>query len=177
MDNTVKLPRFGEIILESLDWDYKYGKYIFGYEFNGKSVDLDVQFKEVNDDNLKKVTEALIDLDRLEKIASDSIAEDFSNGGGVEYYINEWNEDILGQIFTEEELEAYISDTDKNISMEERLLSKLRLVRVGIYAESEDSFVVMDYAFGYDMDKGFRDNMLVVKMDKNYKVCDISTEG
>ena len=97
--------------------------------------------------------------------------------GEAQYYINEWNEDIFGQIFTQEEFEEFIQDTDKENTIEERLLSKLRLVRFGVYAESEDSFVTMDYAFGYDIDKGFRDNMLIVKLNQDYKVCELVTEG
>jgi len=34
-----------------------------------------------------------------------------------------------------------------------------------------------DYAFGYDYEKGFRDDMLVVKLDEKYEVLEITNEG
>lgn len=173
----IELPLFGNIILENTDWEYKYNSCLRGYKFNGNPVDLDVNFIEVTEDNINKVSNALSSLKKLNKIGIESFTHDFEEAGETKSYIEEWNGDIFGQIFSEEEFENFIKDTNADKSIEERLLSKLRLVRMGIYAESDDSFVVMDYAFGYEMDKGFRDNMLVVKLSQNHKVCEITSEG
>jgi len=173
----IELPIFGNIALENTDWEYKYCSRLRGYEFNGNPVDLDVNFIDVTDENVKKVSKALNDLEKLNKIGIESLMQDFEEAGEAQSYIAFWNGDIFGQIFSQEEFEEFIQDTDREKSVEERLLSKLRLVRFGVYAESEDSFVTMDYAFGYDIDKGFRDNMLIVKLNQNYEVCEIVMEG
>ena len=173
----IELPIFGNIALENTDWEYKYCSSLWGYEFNGNPVDLDVNFIDVTDENVKKVSKALNDLEKLNKIGIESFMQDFEEAGEAQSYITFWNEDVFGQIFSQEEFEEFIQDTDREKSVEERLLSKLRLVRFGVYAESEDSFVTMDYAFGYDIDKGFRDNMLIVKLNQNYEVCEIVMEG
>lgn len=174
---SIELPLFGKVTLENTNWEYKYRYGIWEYNFNENPIDLDVNFIEVTDDTIEQVSRALNDLEMLNKIGIESFSRDFEEGGETESYIEEWNGDIFGQIFTEDEFEEFIKGTDKEKSIEERLLSKLKLVRFGVYAESEDSFVTMDYAFGYDMDKGFRDDMLVVKLNRNYEVCDISNEG
>ena len=174
---SIELPILGKITLENADWEYKYNSHLFGREINGNLVDLDVNFIEVTEENIEKVSNALNDLKKLKEIGIESLMRDYEEAGETQYYIKEWNEDIFGQIFTEEEFEEFIKDTDKEKSIEERLLSKLILVRFGVYAESKDSFVTMDYAFGYDIDKGFRDNMLIVKLDQDYVACEIVMEG
>ena len=173
----IELPIFGNITLKNVNWEYKYQSDLQGYEFNGNPVDLGVNFIEVTEDSVNKVSKALNSLEELNKIGIESFMRDFAEKGETQYYIEEWNGDIFAQIFSEEELEDFIKDTDCEKNIEERLLSKLRLVGLGIYAESDDAFVVMDYAFGYEIDKGFRDDMLVVKLNQEYEVCDISNEG
>ena len=173
----IELPIFGSITVENSDSTYKYGSHLWGYQYNGNIVDLDVNFVEVTEENVQKVSKALNDLQEINKIGIESLMRDFEEAGEAEYYIREWKDDIFGQLFTSEEFEAFIQDTDKEKSVEERLLSKLRLVRLGVYAESADSFVTLDYAFGYDIDKGFRDDMLIVKLNQDYEVCEITTEG
>ena len=81
------------------------------------------------------------------------------------------------QILHKKEFQVFMSDTNSKLNIDDRLLSKLRIVRFGIYAESETNFITLDYAFGYEMEDGFRDNLLVVKLDKKFKIIDISTEG
>lgn len=173
----IELPLFGNITLKNSDWKYKYESSLRGYEFNGNTIDLDVHFIEVTEENVKNVGQALSDLEKLNKIGFESISHNFEEEGESKSYIEEWNEDIFGQILSEEEFEEFLKDTDSEKRIEERLLSKLRLVRLGIYAESEDDFVTMDFAFGYDIDKGFRDHMLIVKLNQDSEISEIVTEG
>ena len=92
-------------------------------------------------------------------------------------YIEEWNEDGFEQVFEEGEFEKFIKDTNTEDSIEKRLLSLLRIVRIGFYTDSEKSFTVLDFAFGYEHDQGFRDDMVVVSLDKKYEVTDVTSEG
>lgn len=171
----IELPIFGRIKLSKETW---YNDAInWEYNFEGMLIDLDVTFKGIDTQKILKVSTTLNNLTKIHKIGKVAIQEDFEKGETVKEYIQEWKEDIFLQIFTSEEFEEFISDTDKEKSIAKRLLSKIRIVRIGIYAESKNSFVTMDFAFGYDDDKGFREDMIVVTLNPNLEVTDICTEG
>jgi hypothetical protein len=53
----------------------------------------------------------------------------------------------------------------------------IRIVRIGIYAESEESFIIMDFAFGYEQERGFRDDMIAISLNPDYQITDIDTAG
>jgi hypothetical protein len=138
---------------------------------------LDAHFKSLAPEDVAKASRALSDLERLNGIGAAAIAADFRTGGEAAYYIREWAEEIFPQLFSDEELREYLSGTDENAPLAERLLAKLRLVRFGVYVGAEDGFVTMDYAFGYELERGFRDDMLIVKLNERYEVTEIVTEG
>ena len=52
----IELPIFGSIALDNTDWEYKYNSHLQGYKFNGNPVDLDVNFKEVTEKNVNRVS-------------------------------------------------------------------------------------------------------------------------
>ena len=64
----IEFPILGNITLENTDWEYKYTCGLQEYEFDGNPVDLDVNFIEVTEENVKKVSKALNDLKKLNKI-------------------------------------------------------------------------------------------------------------
>jgi len=64
----IELPIFGSIALDNADWEYKYNSHLRGYKFNGNPVDLDVNFKEVTEKNVNRVSNALNDLPEIDKI-------------------------------------------------------------------------------------------------------------
>lgn len=175
----IELPIFGKIKLTEEDSEYKYQARKWKYSFKETPIDLDVHFKEINAPNTQEVASALNNLTSIHKTGKNAFQKDFQEGETVKEYIEEWKEDIFLQIFNEAEFKEFISDTDKEKSIAERLLSKIRIVRIGIYAESENSFIIMDFAFGYDHnhDKGFREDMIVVSLNPNLEVTDICTEG
>lgn len=172
---TIVLPIFGKIELKNIDSEYE--ALIYAYDCEDVIIDLDVHFKELDPININSVSKVLEELNLVIKIGAKIIFTNFFNDGVAKKYIEEWNEDIFEQIFSQKEFDAFVFNTDKNKSIEERLLSLIRLVRVGIYTESDNSFIILDYAFGYDIDKGFRDDMLVIKLNIDYKFLEITTEG
>ena len=174
----IELPIFGKIELENTDyWEYKYEASLWAYAFGELSIDIDVHFKELNAVNIDKVSWALNDIKKINEMGRVAYSTDFHNDGSTSAYIEEWEQEIFCQIFSDDEFQEFLIPSDKNASIKERLLSLLRLVRIGIYAEADNGFAVMDYAFGYSMDKGFRDNMLVVKLNEQYEVLEITSEG
>ena len=178
----LELPIFGNVELKSSNipipnWEYKHEAYLKAYAFGEIIIDVGVHFKELSDNYVDKVRQALSNIQKINEIATSAYVSDYHNGGEAGSYIQEWHEDIFEQIFSDDEFQAFLAHTDESMPIEERLLSLLRLVSIHIYAGVEERFIVMDYAFGYDFEKGFRDNMLVVKLDEKYEVLEITSEG
>ena len=172
-----EFPRIGKVRLEKDSNTGYFETRQYGYLLQGLPIDLDIHLNKVNDQAIELISQVLSDLEQIYQIGQSSIQEDFEEGDVVKDYIEEWKEDIFLQIFEEKEFEAFIGETDSAKSMEERLLSLIRLVRVGVYAKSENEFLVLDFAFGYDSEQGFRDDMIVLWLNENYKVVDIGVEG
>ncbi|MCL2254014.1 MAG: DUF2004 domain-containing protein [Lachnospiraceae bacterium] len=176
----IELPIFGNVELTNSndqDWDYKYETHLEGYDFGAIIIDIDVHIKELSDNYIGEVCQVLSNLQKVSEIATTAYISDYHNDGETCSYIQSWNEDIFEQIFSDEEFQAFLSYSDESLPIEERLLSLLRLVGIGIYAGEDEEFIVMDYAFGYDFEKGFRDDMLVIKLDKKYEVLEVTNEG
>ncbi len=173
----IELPIFGKVRLSEKDWEYKYETIKRKYSFKEILIDLDVHFQKIDAQNTQKASTVLNNLPHIHKIGKNAFQKDFESGETIKEYIQEWKEDIFLQIFTEEEFEQFISDTDKEKSIEEKLLSTIRIVRIGIYTESENNFITIDFAFGYDDDQGFRQNMIVITLNPNLEVTDICIEG
>ena len=175
--NTIELPIMGVVKLEETDWEYRFCYHIRAYQFENTPIDIDVNFQTITKEKVKQVSIALERFKAIVELGFDGIIENFKQKGEAKYYVTEWRDDIFVQIFNKKEFQVFMSDTNSKLNIDDRLLSKLKIVRFGIYAESETSFINLDYAFGYEMEDGFRDNLLVVKLDKKFKIIDISTEG
>jgi len=176
----LELPIFGNVVLKYFDipdWEYKYETYLRAYVFGEITIDISVYFKELSDNYISKVRQVLTDIQKINEIATTAYISDYHNGSNASDYIQEWHEDIFKQIFSDDEFHAFLAQSDESVPVKERLLSLLRLVGIGIYAGADENFIVMDYAFGYDIEKGFRDDMLVVKINERYDVTEITNEG
>jgi len=169
----IELPVVGQIVLESADWEYKFEKYIWEFDFEDKTIDIDVHFTEISQKNIEKIGNALKILKKLDEIGTNAYWNDFQANGESRDYIDFWIEEL-----PPDELSDLLYDTDSSKSQEERLLSLLRLVRIGFYTQlSVDDFIVMDYAFRHEDDGGFREKMLIVKLNEQYQVTEIMIEG
>jgi len=171
----IELPIFGKIKLNAFSDGFEYD--LWKHDLDGKPVDFDVNFDKLSEANISLVSKALNNINEIIGIGITAFQKDFEDGGRVQEYIEEWNEDGFEQVFEEGEFEKFIENTNPEDSIEKRLLSLLRIVRVGFYTDSEKSFVVMDFAFGYDEDQGFRDDMIVVCLNQKYEVTDVTSEG
>ena len=173
--NEIELPIFGKIKLEESDGEYEY--WLWKHDFEGKPVDLDIHFDELTEKNIDIVTKALNDLNEIHQVGVVGFQKDFEAGGSVQEYIEEWNEDGFIQVFEEGEFEEFIKNTNPEETIENRLLSLIRIVRIGIYIRSDKPFIVLDFAFGYEQNQGFRDDMIVVTLNEKYEVTEITSEG
>ncbi len=154
----------------------KYFYYQNEFKIQDKNIVFDLHLKDINEEVLEKVNNAVINFNEILEISQRLILEDYDNKGEVEYYISEWNEYIFPQLLTNEEFKDFISDTNPEEAIEKRLLSKLKIVRIAIYAYTESDFITLDYAFGKD-NEGFQDDMLVVCLNSKFDLMSISNEG
>ena len=163
--NNYKLPYFENIDLDSID-DY----YNIDIEFQGHTVQLDLNFDEdtavnANIDLVKKVIDNLVDYAAK---AYNSILNDFKTEDTVKDYIEHHLEYI-----DKNELDRLLFDSDKNLSVAEQLLSKLHLERVGFYPEDKNDFAIFDYTIGREV----TNYLIVVKFDSRGSVVDLIMES
>jgi len=151
------LPHFGELDLSNLD-EY----YDVEIEFNGKEVDLDLNFEKKTVDParldiIKKFLENLPEFDQKNKkyINEDFEGEDTDTVATyVEHHMEELDEEELGDI---------IDFENKAVEPERQFVNALHLVRVGFYPHGEDQFAIFDYSIGREI----TDYLIVIFTDEN----------
>jgi hypothetical protein len=164
------LPFFNEIDLSSLVEYYQVETIL-----NADKISIDINFKRKStDENTYKDIK-----DFLEKISKFSeqnqllIENDFKENGEALDYINFYLEEL-----DEDELSRTINIDDANTSKEKQLLTKLKLVRVGLYPDGKyetDYFGVFDYSIDIDGEPG--NQLLVVKTNKKGELHHITWES
>jgi hypothetical protein len=136
------LPYFGELNLEDLE-EY----YDVEIDFDDRKIELDLNFgdKTIDPARLDVVRHFIDNLDKYNSKNYAAIKSDFKDGDTVEEYINHHMD--IG----EDGLSTIIDFANKKISPEKQMLSKIHLVRVGIYPEGEDQFAIFDYSIGREL--------------------------
>lgn len=183
----IELPHFGKVDLECFENEYLDEKdYVhYGYDcsigetygnefkFQSKPLDLNANFTELTNENILLVTNSLNNLEKIIEKGKKELINDFNSNGEVGNYINEWIEYYLkDEPFKGLIKEPFTEDTPND------LLNKLEVVRIGFYALSESyPYIVMDFAFGYKIDSGFRDDVLVLKFNLENELIELTTEG
>lgn len=173
----VEFFRIGKVKLIKLDDEYIFEDWKITCQVEGQPIDLDVHLEEVDDSSIATVNQILRELEKIGQLSQAALVKDFQEGQEVKDYIEEWNEDIFLQVFEEDEFQDFIKDTAPTKSMEERLLSLIRLVRIGVYFTGESDFLTLDFAFGYNDTHGFRQHMIILGLNKEYEVVDIGIGG
>lgn len=183
----IELPHFGEVNLDYCENEYPHEKnyihYAYDYAigqtfgddfcFQGKPLDLDVHFTDLSQEKISLVAHSLHNLDTIIAKGKTLLVNDFHANGVVKDYIDEWIEYYLEEeIFKGLAKEPFTEETPNE------LLNKLEVVRIGFYSLAEShSYIVMDFAFGYEIDSGYRDDMLVIKLNKELELMELTTEG
>ncbi|MFL9483513.1 DUF2004 domain-containing protein [Chitinophagaceae bacterium LWZ2-11] len=141
----ITLPYFGELNSDSLD-EY----YDEEIEFNGRQIDLDLNFENetiepAKLESVKRFIEniALYNAKNEERIMVDYNDEDCDTAKTyAEHHLEELSKDDLSQL---------VDFDDKSIDPERQLLKKLQLVRVGLYPDNDEDFAIFDYSIGQDL--------------------------
>ena len=154
------LKYFGQIDSTNLE-EY----YDVNINLNGEEIQIDLNFENKTIDTkqldaVKNFIEKIADFDKKNK---KYIEQDYSNDDcdTVKTYVEHHLEEI-----DKAELSGLVDFDNKSISPEKQLLNALRLVRVGLYPDSDDQFAIFDYSIGKDL----TNYLVVINTDKNGKL-------
>lgn len=161
----INLPFFNELDSDNLT-DY----YEVDVDIEQNKVQLDVNFEEktINPDKLLILKSYLDSPQAIINIAKEAIINNFANGEDVKefltFHIDELNQNDLGNL---------LKQADKTLSLEEQILSVLKLRRIGFYPYDNDEFAILDFV----LDEEISQYILVVKLNNNKTVDNITMES
>lgn len=151
------LPHFGQLATENLE-EY----YDVDIVFNGNEIQIDLNFenKAIDIATMDKVKNFIENIEKFDILNKTYILDDYNDeeGDTVKFYLEDHLEEI-----GKDELSTLINFDDTTIELEQQLLAKLKLVRVGLYPESEDNFAIFDYSIGQDI----TNYLVVINTDEN----------
>ncbi|QXU39993.1 DUF2004 domain-containing protein [Pedobacter sp. D749] len=151
------LPYFGNLPTENLE-EY----YDVDIELNGNEIQVDLNFENQTVDTLilAKVKNFIEKLEKFDKLNKTYILDDYNDEDGdtVKFYLEHHLEEL-----DKEELTKLVNFNDTITEPEQQLLSKLKLVRVGLYPDNEDNFAIFDYSIGKDI----TNYLVVINTDEN----------
>ena len=164
------LPYFGHINLNELKEYYQ-----TTIKLDGKDLEIDINFenKTIRQDDILKVKKFLQKISKFDIQNLKVIKTDFKEEGETSEYIEFYLDEL-----DEAELSNIIDLKNVSISKEKQLLSKLKLIRVGLYPDEkygEEYFGVFDYSINIDGEPC--NQLLVVKTNEKGELDHITWES
>lgn len=151
------LPHFGKLSTGNLE-EY----YDIDIEFNGDEIQIDLNFedKTIDTSTMDKVKNFIGNIDKFDKLNKTYILNDYSDEDRdtIKFYLEHHLEEI-----SKDEISTLINFDNILTEPEQQLLTKLKLVRVGLYPHDEDNFAIFDYTIGREL----TDYLVVIKTDEN----------
>ncbi|HEV8506543.1 MAG TPA: DUF2004 domain-containing protein [Chitinophagaceae bacterium] len=139
------LPHFADIDTNILE-EY----YDVDIDFNGQEIQIDLNFenKSIDPNRLDIVKRFIENISEFDEKNKKYIEQDYDDDDcdTVKTYIEHHLEEV-----GKDELADLVNFDDETISPEIQLMNSLRLVRVGLYPDSEDQFAIFDYSIGQDL--------------------------
>jgi len=137
---TYNLPFFENLNIKTLKDYYK-----IDIQYEGQVIRLDLNFNElsVDESRLSIVKNYLDSISDIIQLSKKAIQDDFESGEDVKDYLAFHSEE-----FDDDTLESLGISKDKDVSVEQQMLSIIKLRRIGFYPEDEDHFAVLDYTIG-----------------------------
>ena len=151
------LPHFGVLDTDSLE-DF----YDVDIDLNGTDVQIDLNFDETSIDVAKMdlIKNFIEKLDVFVKQNEGYIENNYTSDEDdtvktyVEHHLKELDKETLSKL---------VNFEDATATPAQQLLSKLRLVRVGLYPDTEPQFATFDYSIGNDI----TDDLVVINTNQN----------
>lgn len=132
-------------------------------------IELDLNFYNgvPNHNWLDEYENYIKDVKQHKSIVEAAIRSDYEEGGDVKEYVDFHLEELESAV-----IDAVLEGSDTSKSKEERLLSALKLVRIGFYPGG-DNYAVWDYTIG----KEITDLIVVVNTDTTGKINNVTWEN
>lgn len=139
----IKLPFFNELNSDSLT-DY----YEVNIDIKQNKIQLDINFNEtiINADRLITLKGYLDAPQAIIDIAKKEIFNDYENGEDVKEFLTFHIEEL-----DQSDLDSLLKHADKSLSLEQQILSVLKLRRIGFYPEDKDEFAVLDFTLNEEI--------------------------
>ncbi|WP_185290505.1 DUF2004 domain-containing protein [Chryseobacterium lactis] len=161
------LPYFGQLSTDNIE-EY----YDVTINFNGNEIQIDLNFESESTDaaKLDQIKNYLENIEPFNKLAKNYILEDYHNEDGdtVKLYLEHHLEEV-----EQDELSTLINFDDSTTEPEQQLLTKLELVRIGLYPDNEDGFAILDYSIGREI----TNYLVVINTDQNGQLDYMSMES
>jgi hypothetical protein len=161
----INLPFFNELDSDNLK-DYYEVDVVIAHN----TIQLDLNFDEtsINPDKLLILKSYLDAPQAIINIAKKGILNDYENGEDVKEFLTFHSEEL-----DQSDLNNLLKHADKSLSLEEQLLSILKLRRIGFYPYEDDEFAILDFVLDEDVSQ----YILVVKMNNTKTVDNITMES
>lgn len=132
-------------------------------------IELDLNFYNgvPKHDWVKEYEDYILNLLQHKNTVEAAFMTDYEDGEETKEYVDFHLEELDAS-----EIDKVLADTDASKSKEERLLSSLKLVRVGFYP-CEENYAVWDYTIGRDI----TDQLVVVNTDNKGKIRYVTMEN
>ncbi len=162
---SVNLPYFGVIAIDELS-DY----YQADYNYDGKNIPLDLNFDdtEISSGDLSATIVALQSIPQLISTAYIELKKSYQTNGVVKQYINRHMSGLSAQ-----QLETLFTGTADDLNKEQKMLSQLKIVRIGFYPEDILDTITIDFSIGYDL----TDTIIVMNFNSKMQLEDIGQES
>lgn len=161
------LPYFGKLQTDNLEEYYN-----VEIEFDGNTIQIDLNFenKTLEEARLNKVKSFIQNIEKFDKLNKTYILNDYNDEDGdtVKFYLEHHLEEV-----GEDELSTIIDFEDTTTEPENQLLTKLKLVRMGLYPDSEETFAIFDYSIGPEL----TNYLVVINTDENGQLDYMSMES
>ena len=139
------LPHFGKLDPKNLE-EY----YDVDIDFDGQQIQIDLNFENnsINTKRLDIVKQFIDSISEFDKKNKKYIENDYADEDcdTVRTYVDHHLEEI-----GKDELSGLVDFANDSISPAMQLMKSLRLVRVGLYPDSEDKFAIFDYSIGQEL--------------------------
>ncbi|MFK8102328.1 MAG: DUF2004 domain-containing protein [Saprospiraceae bacterium] len=158
--NTYTSPFFGEINLDKVKEDYD-----AEFQYDNRTLAIDINFENKGGaikDRLTEIDAFLKNLAKYETEISAFINLDFKNEGVTKEYIKHHAEELDAA-----ELDALVDRGNKELSIEEQLLSKLYIHSVGFYPDNNFS-AILDCRINHKVSDEIL--VVVIENDSSYDI-------
>ncbi len=163
--NKFSMPFFGELDINNLK-DY----YEVDVEVNKRKFEMDLNFENgtVSNKILNKTSKLIREIDPLIESVIEYLKENREEEEAIDEYLelhlNELDDTVVSEL---------LKNSNSNLSKKDQLYESLKLKRIGIYPEDEDEYAVFDFI----IDDNLSNYILVVKLDNNVEVDEVTIES